>query len=68
MFLLYLMEHNANRCEAAKVLNEIYKEFELGKKRVRSRQPRPPPPPLYTRNVPRIEDAAIGYVDAVSKP
>ena len=51
VFLLHLMEHNANRCEAANVLNEIYKEFELGKKRVRSQQPRRLAQPLDTRHL-----------------
>ena len=41
VFLLYMMEHNANRREADNVLNEIYKEFAQRKKRERSQQPRP---------------------------
>ena len=69
VFLLYMMEHNANRREAANVLNEIYKELEGRKKRERSQQPRPLMLPRYARDAPHIEDAKIAYVDAVvSKP
>ena len=38
VFLLYLIERNSNRREAANVLNEIYKEFESSQKRSAQQQ------------------------------
>ena len=69
VFLLYLIERNSNRREAANVLNEIYKDFEKSKKRAARQQQRPPALPRNARGAPNIEDAEIGFVDAVvSKP
>ena len=50
------------------MLNELYKDFEKHKKRA-ARQQHPPALPRNARGAPNIEDAELGFVDAVvSKP
>ena len=53
VLLLCLMKHNANRREAANVLEKIYKEFEQRKKRTRSQQPLQLALPRNARDEPR---------------